>query len=592
MARPLFYAVAAARLDITPGAASRTAYYALAVQYQFGTPIIFARAPQELAATIGVAFYSQPADPGIAATTPGVVVVSFPYPTPSVVVGGVAYPVSTAATGGTIVGANYIDGNGVLHPDVDWEWEISVEAYQNSTGVLPPTIGTFEAQVVFWTGDGTNNRLIPTTFSLAAGDVAIWGCGGIDKAGGASATSQVNFFRHNGASMTGTQLAGVGNNPVSGGGTDGITSFEAGGFRVSAGSFVFLYGNTLNVKYAAIVMKDTSSVYLRVGTYLGFLNAPIHLASVVQNVSGAVTRFDGNWAPYVGLGPITIHHPSAGDFQFTALDLNNGTISPVFPNATGGIEFFVISAGIPGTQRTIPIAQSAVRVLPLSHLWVWPFGYKSTDIPADLSVNFVSGASAAAARSDGITALSAAGFTVTDAYNSNNLIHSYVGLCADAAFLLRKFFKSLAGVATGAAMSQNGVGFTPSIAFSRNGSTVRVGGAIWRSLPWVTTPTTSMDVSVPGGAPYLDTTGITAINVDGVDLGVDATSSVAGDPFYSWFWTGGSIPVTGPPTYVPVPVPGPPGDPAGQGCTLVAPVGAGGVSGIGCRVGTAITPSV
>lgn len=153
MPTPLFNIGAACRLDITPGSSSHDLYFALAAQYQFGVPVIghfvladgtpangsAPRAPAELASTLGISLFNGPSDPGYQTSVPGVVVDSFPYAVPSIDVAGVVYPVDVHAASGTLVGVNYVDQNGVLHPDVDWAWYISVDAFLAS-GSFPAPI--------------------------------------------------------------------------------------------------------------------------------------------------------------------------------------------------------------------------------------------------------------------------------------------------------------------------------------------------------------------------------------------------------------------------------------------------------------------
>lgn len=126
------------RLDITPGSSSRDFYFQLAAQYHFGPRLIYGVAPADLAAQGGIPLYNQVGDPGIPATVPGVIVSSFPYLAPSVVVGGIPHVVSVLLGSGELLNINYVDPNGVLHPNVDWEWIILVVPLLNTAPSGPP----------------------------------------------------------------------------------------------------------------------------------------------------------------------------------------------------------------------------------------------------------------------------------------------------------------------------------------------------------------------------------------------------------------------------------------------------------------------
>lgn len=251
MAIPMFSPInrAAARLDITPGSSSHDAYYALVAQYHFGTPVIFGRAPAELAATIGVPLITGH-DPGYLASLPCVVEVYFPYTQPTVVINNQAYPVSDAVGGGVIVGANYtspIDGH--FYPNVNWQWQISVEAFQQLSDS-----GRWQQQVVTWTGDGTIGRTIPTNFDLTVGNALVW-VFPLD-------TNKQTAFRH--SAMAGTFSAA---------GLDATHGIGLGmfGFTVTNDAFDNVDVNTLHTNYTALVLSDTTNDarYLQVGIYPG-----------------------------------------------------------------------------------------------------------------------------------------------------------------------------------------------------------------------------------------------------------------------------------------------------------------------------------
>src|SRR5665213_3190953 len=256
MPNPLFYAFnCAARFDITPGSSSHDAYFQIQQQYQFGIPIVVGRAPQEFEAAYGIPYYET--IPAVL-TVPGVSVATFPYPTPVVEIHDhdgnlvATRPVSSAVAGGTLVGVNYVDANGVLHPDVDWQWQISVEPYFNTAAGAPP-LGKWEQQIITYTGDGIADRLIPTAFPLNVGVVAVW----VNPQ-----TTRTPSFRHSG--MTGTTMSIA---PFST--TQGIRAFQAGGFTVKDGATVKV--NESGSQYTAIVFRAATSDnrFMRVGGYQG-----------------------------------------------------------------------------------------------------------------------------------------------------------------------------------------------------------------------------------------------------------------------------------------------------------------------------------
>lgn len=406
----------------------------------------------------------------------------------------------------------------------------AVPTVDNVSNVVPS--GKFEIAMVTWTGDGSSNRLIATPFSLASGLVAVWGCGGIDKAGGFN--GECNFMRHNATSMLGTALCGLLTSPVSGGGVDGITGFSAAGFTVSAGSDVYTYGNTTNVKYIAVVLRDTTNDkrYLQIGNYKGLLNGSFR-ANCTHGVA-AITYFDGLvWN--AGLSGLKVQDTSSNIYTFTVIDANNATLSPPFIPGSQ-IATLTLVDGIPGAQRVITTQPSGAR--PVTHVWVWgsTCSYKSVDIPAAKSVALLSGGSGTAPNNLHITAIGAGTFTITDGENTLNNIYSYLGLCADAFFLAQHFFQSVAGVSTAASQIVPWL-FTASLGFARQGSPIFTDGAMWQAARQATTPTTSLRCAITAGSNN-DTNGLTGLPVNGIQVGVEASSEVNGDPFYLWAWHG------------------------------------------------------
>jgi len=488
--------------------------------YGFGTNVVIGLSPNEAETITGVpiitnpSFDSQSIRPEI-----------FVHPDALNVLG---VPISMADEGGTIF-ISYANALG-RYDRVIWKWQCEVVFFAAPVAD-PGGSGKYEQDVVFWTGDGASNKLIATAFSLATGVIAIWGCGGIDKTG----LSQVNFFRHNDPSMAGTQICGIANNPFP---TEGVMSFEAGGFRVSPGSEGGDFGNTNNVEYCAIVIRDTTNDnrYLKRGTYLGLAGAVFQ--AFVTNGSGAVTYFGGiGWTPYIdGLEVVD----GSGSYIFSYGSPTTGTLTPNYAGATG-LGFFTVPAG--AGARVIPVGS----VGPITHAWVWNglTVYKSTDIPGSDSVELAGGGSGQGPSSTMITALGATDFTVGADLNEVNKLYNYMTLCADAGFLAHLLFMSFAGVSTNAPIVVTPIGFTPSVAFARQGSPIFTAGGLWRAFTQAITALTSIFCGVIGTNNNNDTDGITDIGVDSITLGVQATGIVPGDPFWGWAWAPGSFDVGG-----------------------------------------------
>lgn len=568
MSNPLFGIAAACRLDITPGSSSYAAYFALVAQYQFGTPIINGRAPAELAAAIGVPLYEGPGDPGIAASVPGVVVVTFPYPTASVVVAGVPYPVSSSTPSGTLTGVNYVDANGVVHPDVDWQWNISVEPYLNTATGAPP-VGTYDQQIVQYTGDGTANRLISTTLDLTKGVVAIW------IAGGVQGDADINCFRHNGTAMLGTALIGSTTLQT----THGIMSFGATGFTVTDGSIVGVhFANGLNIKYTAIVLRDTTSDnrYLRVGTYTG-LGANFVVAMGVHAGQAAVT---GSFLPdYSGMSC----SDASGSYIFSYSSPTTGSLSPVYQGATGATNMT-----FPGGDRVIATPGKASS---LTHVWIGIGNgvYRSTDFVGDAATQLAS-LSPTQTNTNLIKSLGSASFGIgTDGQvNLNSRLYHYVALSVDAT--LAALFASFKGTGTASPpLVISGLGLTPTIAFARQYTTSAAGG-LWRGPDHTTTHSSYMS-----GAGDDAAQGVRALGAGSVTVGTDVAPN--GVDAYGWAFVGGTHTVTVPatPVYVKQSVSaagdygGSDGVAAGTaGCTSTVAPGAGPApGGVGCSAAVA-----
>lgn len=156
----------------------------------------------------------------------------------------------------------YIQHNTPL--DITWDPVFLPAAIPITATQAANFTGTFDVQIVSWTGDGTSNRLIPTTLALNTGVVAVW------IEGGTVGVIDSGCFRANHASMNGTLVIGFGVGSIQT--TAGIMSFAAGGFTVTAGSVAGAhFANFAGNKYTAIVLRDTTSDnrYLHTGRYTG-----------------------------------------------------------------------------------------------------------------------------------------------------------------------------------------------------------------------------------------------------------------------------------------------------------------------------------
>lgn len=449
---------------------------------------------------------------------------------------------------------------------VTYLWDGTIAYTHQSIAPTPGAVsGKYEQQVVTWIGDGSSNRLIPTTFALDSGVVAIWGCGGAEGSG----ASDANFFRHNTATMAGTAVMGILTDPFT---TQGIMTFEAGGFRVTVGASSLLFANTLNCKYVAIVLRDTTSDnrYLRVGTYIGLASGTLNGVITIMG-SSTYTYFGGaQFDPlFEGLLMTDVHGVT---YTFHYISATVASISPSYQNIPANPVSFVF---LPG-QRTITVPGRADT---LTHLWVWgsTVAYRSFEFPGISSATLVSGANGHNPVDTMITGLGSRSFTVVDAAGPNQSVNTflrkydYLALNADAAFLALRLFASTTGVGAGAPPTVIGLPFTPDVAFARQGGSTFTEGGIWRGPQ--STGTNSNRCSQPGGSNNLSN-GITAIGASSVDLGIGAAP--VGDPTYVWIFKGGSSPAFTP-TYTrnpdpPAPPSPPPSGPPPQPAACVVPI--------------------
>ena len=223
----------------------KTVYDSIVATYGFGTNIIMGLSPNDAATLTGVpivtdpSFVSQHIRPEI-----------FVHPDALNVLG---VPVTLAESGGTIV-ISYAGPFGRFDRVVwSWQCEVTLDA-----AVVAPS-GGWDQEVLTYTGTGVDGRLVPTTFDLTVGVVAVW------------VFPQLSFiasYRHNDPAMLGTIMSA----PFSVVDTiGGIKTFAAGGVTVADHAADALWCNELGEQYTAIVLRDSTSDnhYLKVGQYTG-----------------------------------------------------------------------------------------------------------------------------------------------------------------------------------------------------------------------------------------------------------------------------------------------------------------------------------
>jgi len=502
-------------------------YASLVSTYGFGTNVIIGLSPDAAGALVGVPVVAD-------ASLSSQLQIPAVYVAPSEqFVEGV--PILTSQSGGTIM-MSYTTARGRFDRVV-WQWQCDVQLFPVADTVPPVTIPIFEQQVVTYTGDGTSNRLISTTFALNSGVVAVW-IGGTGN--------DVNVFRANHAAMTGSRVIGSTTLQT----TTGIMAFQAGGFTVTAGNLVgTTFANGAGVKYTAIVLRDSSSDnrYLRTGHYTGVGNfaQAMTVQAGSQNVSGV--GFDPNWT---GL----VCSDASGTYVFTFVTSTTGTLDIGYLGATGGTNMNFVA-----DNRGILV--NGVAVFPITHLWVWGRGvqYRSTEFSGDSSVGM---AKEAYPVTNAIQGFSSNVFTLGTENNVNNngTLYDYMALSVDASMLLLFQSFKVTGTASPPVIA-SGLGFTPAAAFARQ-YTVALAGALWRGADHLTTHSSYCGNA---GGPIDDVaTGITAIGSGTVSCDTDiAPNGVDG---YGWAFKGsGTIGILDPtpaPPFIPPFGPDPPFPPA------------------------------
>lgn len=217
-------------------------YFAIAEQFNFGSPVMVGEAPQTVADTYANGDLYIDGDSGDGSLYPAVFV-------ESEVLTLLGQTIPTTSGSGTLTGVSYTDGDGDVHTEVDWVWTIDVIFYVAGAGS-----GRWDQEVITYVGNGVNGRTITTSFALNTGVVVVWV---FPKSPGAST------FRHSGmsASITVQHVDAA----------DGITGLTATGFTVSDDTGNNVRVNVNLADYTAIVMRDTTSDnrYMTVGSYSG-----------------------------------------------------------------------------------------------------------------------------------------------------------------------------------------------------------------------------------------------------------------------------------------------------------------------------------
>lgn len=440
---------------------------------------------------------------------------------------------------------------------VTYIWDGTIVYAPQSIAPTPGAVtGKFELAVVNWTGDGTSNRLIPTTFPLDAGIVAIWGVGGMDGVG----TTETNFFRHNQTvgqgAMAGTSIMGLNSDPIAG---QGIVGFEAGGFRVTAGASVALFANTNGINYSAVVIRDTTGGnYLAAGSYKRLVGSGFTVSCVQNQI---ICAFVGGTPFDPAFSGLTITD-GFDLYTFNYISATLCSIGSRYQRVTGGTVGFTFVD--PGAPIDLPIS------LRPTHVWIWgqSVAYKSTEIPDPLSVSLINGASGRVPFAGMITTLQDPvvpnSFTLAEVTDVNNSVYSsnkrydYLALHIDAQILAQNIFYSFAG--TGAAAPPTviaGLPFTPGLIFARQGNLSAFSSGAFFRAAFHTGVNSCLCANLVGNNSG-GVQGITAIGVASASFG--SSAAPATQPFYSWMFKGGAL--TFAPTYTRNPDPtNPPANP-------------------------------
>lgn len=277
--------------------------------------LLYGVSPQTLATRYGIPWTDNPTTTDYSNLTPIGRVFTTTAAAASQVLGNV---VSGGADGVQTLVTPYTDPHGYVHTSVTWEWLTEVVLYSVASDQ-----DTWDQQVVTWTGDGTSNRLIPTTFDLTTHPTFVWVF---------PTATQAPSFRHSG--MAGTTISAF--PPTL---TGGIMAFQSGGFTVTDDGISSCRVNTNLNLYSALVVR-ASSKYMALASWTGLgalsTSGIFSIGSAVASVtSGLITAVDiGRVVTVGGVQSMTILSVAGSNVTFTTPSTLAG--SQTITNAGGG----------------------------------------------------------------------------------------------------------------------------------------------------------------------------------------------------------------------------------------------------------------
>ena len=385
----------------------------------------------------------------------------------------------------------------------------------------------FSVQVIPYTGDGVDDRLVATTADLTQGAVAVWIFPN---------TTYESSFRYttqglvDGAAMTGTKVVFAGVST-----TKGITGFQSGGFTVADDNPVNCHVNTLSATYVALVFQDTSidHHFLQVGTYVGQGDVSFQIDTAV---GAALIVSQGN--------------------QFTAnlvgTQMTFGGESHVLGSVLSA-SHAVMSDPALATYTLVPTTFTQDNRLifsrvPLTHLWIMGVNlcYCDSTFTAGDAIDFAHVTSTFTNKVRQLVASETAAGSAfklgTDSIvNSPTKTYFWMGFQFTAAELAdNAFFRSFLVANSGNPVNVTGLGFTPSYAVARHLTTEQY-GAIWRGPTQAGTNSVRMSDILTRTS-----SGITAMGaVTNLTLDTDLTSGVGSSIVGYALPSSGGIPAVG-----------------------------------------------
>jgi hypothetical protein len=447
-------------------------------------------------------------------------------------------------------------------------------------GPPQPIAGKFLTQIIKYTGDGIDGRVLPTTFPLDTADSRVVAFVFPRGAG------QTPIFRTNDSGMIGTAAVGSSTlDTLGGSGTGPIDSFTAAGLVVNkTAATTTRSANALNIKYVALIFCDTTaspSRYIEVGHYVG------------------------RGADSSKIGSFTNGSPIVGGIFTLASDVGRSFTTPVSSGAGGTYtnEGFIDAAhfrigsswsGSTGSFTCTVPGGGQITTLPFVPTVVWDFMgstiFRSDDFSGDSSVFLSTAVNVPAGQITSLngthdeTAIGAesGSFSIGDASTSVNFTgrtYFWAAFHIPAGNVARRLFTTYKAIGTASAVDQvTGLELTPTFATARD-----ISGAIseWRGA-WHTGVESE---SFAGGTEA--TQGIRAFGDGTIDLGT--TVAPNGMDIYGWAMVGGQVVVyTPPPNPPPTPPEGPTPPPPlactpvilpSTGCTAPAGAATSGVAG-------------